>query len=89
MASAKQIAWRKKFAKMAKSGKFKKKKAKKTGLPKGYSKYTSNLPPALRQRLAEEDKLKVECVVCGKRMDKVDMPEHFMTHESEIASKFS
>jgi len=86
MASAKQIAWRKKFARMSKAGKFKKKK---TRLPKGYSKYTSNLPPALRQRLAEEDKLKVECVVCGKRMDKVDMPEHFMTHESEIASKFS
>ena len=30
MASAKQIAWRKKFAKMAKSGKFKKSKKKKS-----------------------------------------------------------
>ena len=34
MASAKQIAWRKKFAKMAKSGKFKKKKALPKTIPK-------------------------------------------------------
>ena len=34
MASAKQIAWRKKFAKMAKSGKFRKKKALPKTIPK-------------------------------------------------------
>ena len=34
MASAKQIAWRKKFARMAKSGKFKKKKALPKTIPK-------------------------------------------------------
>jgi len=32
MASKKQLAWRKKFAKMAKAGKFKKSKKKKTGI---------------------------------------------------------
>jgi len=42
MASAKQIAWRKKFAKMAKSGKFKKKK---TG---GFS------PRAISKRILKE-----------------------------------
>jgi len=35
MASAKQIAWRKKFAKLAKSGKFRKAKKSKSKIPKG------------------------------------------------------
>ena len=69
MASAKQIAWRKKFAKMAKSGKFKKsKKAKrtsrtvKTGKMKGWdveitgTSYAKKSKPYLPQRITTKPK---------------------------------
>jgi len=40
MASAKQIAWRKKFARMAKSGKFKKSKKAKSSISHGKTNFT-------------------------------------------------
>jgi hypothetical protein len=52
MASAKQIAWRKKFARMAKSGKFRKKK---TGYTDAQVKKAKNLP---KQRRAGEKMMK-------------------------------
>jgi len=61
MASAKQIAWRKKFARMAKSGKFKKAKRTsrtvKTGKMKGWdveitgTSYAKKSKPYLPQRI--------------------------------------
>ena len=52
MASAKQLAWRKKFAKMAKAGKFRKKK---TGYTDAQVKKAKNLP---KQRRAGEKMMK-------------------------------
>jgi len=66
MASAKQIAWRKKFAKMAKSGKFKKAKRTsrtvKTGKMKGWdveitgTSYAKKSKPYLPQRITTKPK---------------------------------
>ena len=54
MASAKQIAWRKKFAKMSKAGKFKKSKKSKSTVKspskKGMRKIDAPYPPAGTQR---------------------------------------
>jgi len=53
MASAKQIAWRKKFAKMAKSGKFKKSKSKSTTHKKSWKTNPHN-PVDIRKEKMEK-----------------------------------
>ena len=65
MASAKQIAWRKKFAKMAKSGKFKKSKKKE---------------PSYKKQFEKDQKDYQVCPICADGIHKEDMPRHLMTH---------
>ena len=68
MASAKQIAWRKKFAKMVKSGKFK--KSKKTVIKKvGSKSKIETVENRLREARLEIDRLKKELYDSGARKD--------------------
>ena len=68
MASKKQIAWRKKFVKMAKSGKFQ--KSKKTVIKKvGSKSKIETVENRLREARLEIDRLKKELYDSGARKD--------------------
>ena len=68
MASAKQIAWRKKFARMSKAGKFK--KSKKTVIKKvGSKSKIETVENRLREARLEIDRLKKELYDSGARKD--------------------
>ena len=64
MASKKQLAWRKKFAKMSKAGKFKKSKKKST---------------KSKRQIADKS-LTAICGICDKTINKSEYYEHTSTH---------
>jgi hypothetical protein len=71
MATAKQIAWRKKFGKMAKSGAFRKGGAKKSRVTSSRKRNTAKQPAAKRpatKRPATRKKNPVSCIRNGKRI---------------------
>jgi hypothetical protein len=71
MPSAKQIAWRKKFARMSKAGKFKKSKKRSA---KGYSPTTKGLMRGIR-KIKKKTELKVSDI--GDYMTPIKKPEFF------------